>query len=69
MTIIVFSIYNRFGQEVYTVTNTQNADQGWDGKFNGIPVELGTYYYYAKLKCGNKGDHIVELKGDVTLVR
>jgi len=69
MSIIIFSVYNRFGQMVYSVSNTSNADQGWDGKFNGIPADVGTYFYYAKIICGNKGDHKVELKGDVTLIR
>lgn len=61
-----FSIYNRYGQRIfYTVDYTQ----GWDGTFNGKPQDLGVYYYYVKIVCGNKGDHIVEFKGDVTLIR
>jgi len=64
-----FSIYNRFGQEVYNFTNSADLNQGWDGKFLGVPAEMGVYYYYAKIICGNKRDHIKELKGDVTLIR
>jgi gliding motility-associated-like protein len=69
MSIVVFSVYNRFGQVVYSISNTSDTNQGWDGKFNGIPVDIGTYFYYAKIICGNKGDHTVELKGDVTVIR
>ena len=69
MTIVIFSVYNRFGQLVYSISNTSNADLGWDGRLNGAAAEMGTYYYYAKIICGNKGDHTVELKGDVTLIR
>ena len=69
MSIIIFSVYNRFGQVVYSVANTADVDHGWDGKFNGIPCDIGTYFYYAKIICGNKGDHTEELKGDVTLIR
>jgi gliding motility-associated-like protein len=69
MFVVRFSIYNRFGQEVYTLTNTANLDQGWDGKYLGVNAEMGVYYYYAKIICGNKGDHVKEMKGDVTLIR
>jgi len=69
MYIVRFSIYNRFGQEVYNFTNSADLNQGWDGKFLGVPAEMGVYYYYAKIICGNKRDHIKELKGDVTLIR
>ena len=69
MYIVRFSIYNRFGEEVYNLTNTANIDQGWDGYYKGIPAEMGNYYWYAKIVCGNKGDHTKEMKGDVTLIR
>jgi gliding motility-associated-like protein len=69
MFIVRFSVYNRFGQEVYTLKGTSDLDQGWDGKLLGVPAEMGVYYYYAKIICGRNGDHVKELKGDVTLVR
>ncbi len=57
-------IFNRWGQQVF-----ESTDQGqyWDGKFNGMPCEIGTYMYYFKGKCltGNKE----ETKGDVILIR
>lgn len=66
MKLLEFSVYNRFGTRVYY---TQHLEQGWDGNWNGVPQDLGTYFYYIKAICGNKGDHTIELKGDVTLVR
>ena len=61
-----FSIYNRFGQRVYY---SIYVDQGWDGTYNGVPQELGTYDYYIKAFCGNKLDHEISLHGNVTLIR
>jgi gliding motility-associated-like protein len=69
MFIVIFSIYNRYGERVYSISNTNDQTLGWDGKFKGVDAELGTYYYYAKIICGNKANHVVELKGDITLVR
>ena len=61
-----FSVFNRFGQRVFvTYTNTG----AWDGTFNGVPCDMGTYFYYVTFFCGNKADHRVEYKGDVTLIR
>lgn len=61
-----FSIYNRYGQQVFT---TSNIREGWDGRFLGRDEELGVYYYYVRLICGNKGDLERTFKGDITLIR
>ncbi len=66
MTLKTFIITNRYGQILFSTTD---LSQGWDGVFNGRPQELGTYFYYVKAICGNKGDNEVEYKGDLTLVR
>jgi gliding motility-associated-like protein len=66
MKLIGFSIFNRFGQRVFYTTDTKAS---WDGTFNGIKQDMGTYMYYIKAICGNKGDNVVEFKGDVTLIR
>ncbi|MCW3123636.1 MAG: gliding motility-related protein [Flavipsychrobacter sp.] len=57
-------IFNRWGQEVFETTDPR---QYWDGTFNGIPCDMGNYYYYFKANClaGNKE----ESKGDVLLIR
>ncbi|XZF13281.1 gliding motility-associated C-terminal domain-containing protein [Chitinophagaceae bacterium MMS25-I14] len=72
-----FIVYNRFGQRVfYTTTYTETPNgvnggrtEGWDGTYNGQPQDMGVYFYYIKAICGNRGDNVVEFKGDVTLVR
>jgi gliding motility-associated-like protein len=66
MILLRLSVYDRFGTEVF---HTNNIQQGWDGKWNGVPQPLGVYFYYIKAICGNKGDHVMQLKGDVTLIR
>jgi gliding motility-associated-like protein len=66
MKLIGLSIYNRYGQRVYY---SIYIDQGWDGTVNGVPQDLGVYEYYMKATCGNKGDHVIEMHGDVTLIR
>lgn len=61
-----FAIYNRFGQQVF---ETSIIGDGWDGMYNGKPQDLGTYNYYVKGICGNKGTREVEYKGTIILVR
>lgn len=61
-----FSIYNRYGQQVFT---TDNINQGWDGRFQNKEAEMGVYYYYVRLICGNLQNREVHFKGDITLVR
>lgn len=60
------SIYNRYGQRVFS---TNNINQGWDGTFNGKDEDLGVYYYMLRIICGNLKNKEVFLKGDVTLIR
>ncbi len=64
--IIEFSIYNRFGECVY---KREYSEEGWDGKYKGQLADVGTYYYFIRLICGNLGDKILEFSGDVTLIR
>lgn len=56
-------VYNRYGQEVFT---TSNEADGWNGSYNGVAQEIGTYQYMVKYKCDGKDNYI---KGEVTLVR
>ncbi len=58
-----FRIQNRWGQ---TVFNSANSDNSWDGNYNGVPQDMGVYYYYISYDCGGK---TIEETGDVTLVR
>jgi gliding motility-associated-like protein len=58
-----FMVQNRFGQTVY---ETCNQNDGWNGQFNGVPQDIGVYFYYLKYDCDGK---TLEEKGDVTLIR
>ena len=64
--LLEFSVYNRFGQQVFTTTDPA---KGWDGTFAGNKQDLGTYFYFVKLICGNSGVHVLDLEGDVLLIR
>ena len=58
-----FRVVNRWGQTVFESAGT---DPEWDGNFNGVPQDMGVYYYYIKYDCGGT---TIEEKGDCTLVR
>lgn len=57
------NIYNRFGQRLFT---TNNPDEGWDGRVNGVLQNAGTYVYeiHASTICGE-----VPRKGTLVLIR
>jgi len=58
-----FSVYNRWGQRVFYTDDIYN---GWDGKFNGVDQDLGTYFYMLNYSLeGQK--HM--MKGDIHLIR
>jgi gliding motility-associated-like protein len=59
----VFRIVNRWGQTVYESTN---SNMQWDGTLNGVPQDMGVYFYYIKYDCGGQ---TIEESGDVTLIR
>jgi gliding motility-associated-like protein len=58
-----FSIFNRWGQKVFSSTNASDC---WDGTVKGIKQDEGGYVYLmrANTSCGE-----VVLKGVVTLIR
>ncbi len=58
-----FRVVNRWGQ---TVFESANSNPSWDGGFNGVPQDMGVYYYFIKYDCGG---NTIEERGDVTLVR
>jgi gliding motility-associated-like protein len=64
--IIEFSIFNRFGERIFS---SSYSDAGWDGTYDGRTCDIGSYFYYIRLICGKDGDQVLEFKGDVTLVR
>lgn len=62
-----FSVYDRWGQKVFSTTN---PSEGWDGKLNGVLSEVGVYAWYCRthvLDC--KGEQEVFKKGNVTIIK
>ena len=58
------TVYNRWGQVVYMSANPKEA---WDGKWNGDPAPMGTYFYQFEGMCLT--GVIERHKGDITLIR
>ncbi|MCC6286980.1 MAG: gliding motility-associated C-terminal domain-containing protein [Chitinophagaceae bacterium] len=58
-----FSIYNRWGEKIFSTKNRMDC---WDGTYKGIKQSSGTFVYVirAKTLCGN-----INRKGLVTLIR
>ncbi len=59
-----FSVYNRWGLLLY---KTSTLNEGWDGKFKGIPQQPGTYVWQANA-TDYKNKKIFR-KGTVILIR
>ncbi|MFH1320539.1 MAG: gliding motility-associated C-terminal domain-containing protein [Bacteroidota bacterium] len=64
VTDYLFIIYNRWGQKIF---ETNNPDQGWDGLFNGFPIQNDAYVYYFKFSI--KNGIPIEKTGTITLLR
>ena len=59
-----FSIYNRWGQLLFRISNRL---QGWDGKFNGLQVDAGSYVWsITYLNLQNKN---TQVSGSVLVIR
>jgi gliding motility-associated-like protein len=61
-----FLIFNRWGQCVYEAYLNSGL-RGWDGKFKGQSLDIGTYYY--QIIINNPSGKQVSRKGEVTLIR
>ncbi len=59
-----FNVYNRFGQLLYT---TSQIGKGWDGTYNGVPQQPGTYVY--TVQGQNYLGKTLFGKGTVVLIR
>ena len=57
----VIQIFNGWGKVLYEFSA---GDSGWDGKYQGEPMPIDTYYYLIRL-----GDHHKAQTGAVYLVR
>ena len=67
--INVMRIFDRWGNIVFEKFNflPNDADAGWDGTFNGKPLNPDVYTYVIEMST-TRGKDVVEV-GDVTLVR
>lgn len=63
--LVDFTIYNRWGEEVYH--NNYNVKRGWDGTMFGVPQDMGVYHY--SITLGTPDGRLKFYKGDVTLIR
>lgn len=61
--LIALSIYNRYGQNIYSSRN----NSGWNGTLNGIKQPSGTYVYMANYFDLEGISH--SLKGTIVLIR
>lgn len=57
------SIYNRWGNKVFSTTN---IDEGWDGSYKGVQAEAGTYVYLLEYRSSSTF-RTNSIKGNVTL--
>ncbi|MDP4213720.1 MAG: gliding motility-associated C-terminal domain-containing protein [Bacteroidota bacterium] len=64
-----FSIFNRWGQKVFQVTNAEANDPqfGWNGLLNGKPADTGTYVYFVTIAFTDGSTQL--FKGTVVLIR
>ena len=58
------SVFNRWGSQVF---QSKSAMEGWDGKFNGKSVEMGSYYWTLIYK--NESGRRSERQGFVNVLR
>lgn len=58
------AIFNRWGEAVY---RSDDPTQCWDGTYRGTSCPPGVYTYTCHITCF--GDHINDLKGNITLIR
>ncbi len=57
-------VFDRNGQIVFT---SYDATVGWDGKYHGVPVPMGEYYYI--LKCTLQDDRVLQRAGGLLVIR
>ena len=63
--LLEFSIYNRWGEKVFTTTD---INVGWDGTYKGKRQNMDTYAYYVKVETYIDPQPLTK-KGNITLIR
>jgi gliding motility-associated-like protein len=64
ITKMKFTVYNRYGQLVF---QTENQKHGWDGSFNGKPLNPGVFVWTLEYALLNNSTGL--LKGNTTIIR
>ncbi len=59
-----FSVYNRYGQIVFS---TYRLEEGWKGMYGNVPADVGTYYYLLQYRTPLGVS--ITYKGDIVLIR
>lgn len=59
-----FSVFNRFGQKIYT---SKDQLKGWDGTYKGLPQDAGTFVWVCRYKL--TGEKAETKKGTFLLLR
>jgi len=59
-----FRVFDRWGK---TVFESRDQRLGWDGKLNGIPQDMGTYFYFIQYMCADGKNY--EDKGELMLIK
>ncbi len=62
--LVEMRVFNRWGEEMFY---SNNKEMGWDGKFHGVPQDLGVYNYLVIVAKPGGGN--VTYKGNITLIR
>ncbi len=57
-------IYDRWGNKVFS---SDNITDGWDGTYEGKPMNSGTYVYYVQVLTTT--NQVIQKKGNISLVR
>jgi gliding motility-associated-like protein len=61
---VLFTIYDRWGEKVF---ETDDPSKGWDGSYQGKPMNEAVFVYYVKASLIN--NEIIERKGNISIVR
>ncbi len=65
--IVLFEVFNRWGEKVFENNNTNDGKKGWDGTYNGVKQDMGVYYY--QIIVAKPDGNQKMYKGEVTLIR
>lgn len=69
LTIEIFSIYDRWGENIFLAKNFSPNDKtkGWDGTYKGRKLNSAVFVYYLRATCPDGNTPFQ--KGNITLVR